>query len=103
MANAAVLGTADAPPPVFAIAAKKLQQEAPASPVAGLKRVSNDVDTFYTVKQLRDRSVPGLDWTQREKYLSDADFLEVFKVSKEDFKAWPAWKKTQTKKKLGLF
>jgi hypothetical protein len=59
----------------------------------------------YTYKQL---SAPRAFWPddvelkKRETYLSDTDFQEVFKCSKEEFEKLPGWKKVAKKKEVGL-
>lgn len=38
-----------------------------------------------------------------QSYLCDSEFEEVFKMSREDYSALPAWKKNALKKSVGLF
>ena len=45
----------------------------------------------------------GIDPTRREEYLTAPEFETVFGVSRETFKALPAWKRNQKKKDVGLF
>lgn len=45
----------------------------------------------------------GVDAGRREEWLSDAEFLETFQTSKEDFAKLPKWKRDQKKKDKGLF
>ena len=61
------------------------------------------VDKFYPYEQLRDNPPDGVERSLREHYLSDADFEALFGVSKEIFFAQPKWKRTQAKKRHGLF
>jgi len=56
----------------------------------------------FTAAELK-AGAPGVDPMNKEKYLSDAEFLATFKVSKKEFDAQPAWKKNDAKKKAGLF
>ena len=59
--------------------------------------------TTYPYEQLRDSPPEGVDRSMREHYLSDADFEAVFGVDKATFFAQPKWKRTQQKKRHGLF
>ncbi|XP_059925112.1 advillin [Gadus macrocephalus] len=45
----------------------------------------------------------GVDPAHKEKYLSDADFQEIFQLSKGEFVDLPAWKRLKLKKEKGLF
>ena len=45
----------------------------------------------------------GIDPTRREEYLTAPEFDTVFGVSRDTFKALPAWKRNQKKKDVGLF
>jgi hypothetical protein len=45
----------------------------------------------------------GIDYTQREQYLSPDDFEEVFDMSKEEFSNLRKWRQQEMKKKVGLF
>jgi len=47
-------------------------------------------------------SSQNIDPNKREAYLSDTEFKEVFKMSKEEFYALPKWKQDQKKKETGL-
>jgi len=42
-------------------------------------------------------------FTSKEMYLSDEDFLKHVGCDKQTFNRWPAWKKTNKRKELGLF
>jgi len=58
----------------------------------------------YSYEELKDKKFPpGIDITRLESYLSDEDFLSVFKVSKEEFAGFSAWKRETMKKELLLF
>jgi hypothetical protein len=50
-----------------------------------------------------DQLPEGVDPTQREQYLSDAEFEQYFKMSKTEFNAMPKWKAAGLKKKVKLF
>jgi len=45
----------------------------------------------------------GVDSRNREEYLEDAVFEELFGTTKDAFKNMPAWKKSNLKKKHNLF
>lgn len=38
-----------------------------------------------------------------QKYISESEFQDVFKMTKEQFYAKPMWKQIQLKKQAGLF
>lgn len=61
---------------------------------------------IYTLEQLTDkRVVEKLDIkaVERETYLSDTEFGQLFGMSKTDFAKLPLWKRDGAKKKHGLF
>jgi len=58
---------------------------------------------FYSVDELRNMSVPGLDYKNREIYLSDEDCVALFKVPRDEFLSYPKWKITTAKRKVKLF
>jgi len=45
----------------------------------------------------------GVQPTHKEQYLSDEEFVTVFKMEKEAFNKLPKWKQSGQKKKVGLF
>uniref|UniRef100_A0A7N8XQX5 Advillin n=1 Tax=Mastacembelus armatus TaxID=205130 RepID=A0A7N8XQX5_9TELE len=45
----------------------------------------------------------GVDPTQKEKYLSDSDFINVFGITKDDFVSMPRWKQLNLKKEKMMF
>jgi len=80
-----------------------------ASEAKGPTRVTADGIGFadpakqsYSADELK-KGVAGTDPMNKEKYLSDADFQTIFKTTKTEFAAMPAWKKADLKKKAGLF
>jgi len=59
----------------------------------------------YTLKQLtcaKEFLPDDVDPTKKEIYLSDADFLTVFKMDKAKFEALPKWKQTNEKNQRKL-
>jgi len=46
---------------------------------------------------------PDIDPLQREIYLSDAEFKEIFKMTRDTFKELPPWKKNQLKQIVKLY
>ncbi|KAL0273438.1 UNVERIFIED_CONTAM: hypothetical protein PYX00_006097 [Menopon gallinae] len=50
-----------------------------------------------------DELPTSIDTENREKHLTDEDFLRVFGISREMFKKQPAWKQKNMKKSVGLF
>merc|ERR1712137_319876 len=58
----------------------------------------------YTPKMLRAKLLPSdVDSSRKEDYLSDDDFKDVFKTSREDFQGSPKWKQKKLKQDAGLF
>lgn len=61
----------------------------------------------YTLEQLTDKrtweKLEGLKTTDRETYLPETVFVELFKMSKAEFAKVPKWKRDGEKKKHGLF
>lgn len=58
---------------------------------------------YYSLVDLRQRRVDGIDKNNREQYLSPDDFEEAFKMSKEEFSKLPKWKRDNLKRNLHLF
>ena len=74
---------------------------APAPPAGG----GGGGGETYPLEQLKaGASWPaGIDIKEREKYLSDADFVTAFKMERAAYAALPNWKKANEKKKAGFF
>jgi hypothetical protein len=45
----------------------------------------------------------AVDPSRKEDYLSEAEFLAVFQMNREAFRALPAWKQTNLKKNKNMF
>jgi hypothetical protein len=58
---------------------------------------------YYSYEDLKKQKIPGLNYLNREQYLSPYDFMDIFKVKKQEFETWPKWKKTKAKRKVKLF
>lgn len=58
---------------------------------------------YYSLTDIRQNKVAGIDKQNREQYLSPEDFLEVFKMTKEEFSKMPKWKRDNHKRDLHLF
>jgi hypothetical protein len=58
---------------------------------------------YYSLTDIRQRKVDGIDKNNREQYLSPEDFEQVFKMSKEAFSKQPKWKRDKIKQDLNLF
>lgn len=70
------------------------------------------VNATYTFEQLKNRTVeelaanpypPDVDIENREQYLKDDDFFQVFGLTKTDFNGIAKWRKTEMKKKKNLY
>jgi len=58
----------------------------------------------YSYSELTSDSLPkGIDVTQKEIYLSDEEFENVFNMKKEDYEKIPSWRRETIKKKFGLY
>ncbi|XP_037630867.1 advillin [Sebastes umbrosus] len=55
------------------------------------------------VNKLTSQLPEGVDPTQKEKHLSDSDFMDIFGITKDDFASMPQWKQLNMKKKKGMF
>ncbi|KAJ9565432.1 hypothetical protein OSB04_001398 [Centaurea solstitialis] len=67
---------------------------------------SSEDHQTYSYEQLTTKSknpATGIDFKNREAYLSPEDFEAVFKMTKEAFYKFPRWKQDQLKKKVDLF
>ena len=61
-------------------------------------------EATFTLEQLvRGDTANNVDPTNKELYLSDAEFADVFKMDKAAWEKQPKWKRVQAKKKNGLF
>ena len=59
--------------------------------------------TFNLESLQRRPTVPGVDSSKRELYLSDSDFESLFGMNKVDWLKLPTWKRITAKKKHKLF
>jgi hypothetical protein len=86
-------------------AAPATASRAPPSTSTGSETVAatDEVTTYYSAAELKKRAIPGLDYPNREKYLSPEEFKNLFKMSKEVFAEMPKWKQTKEKRKLKMF
>lgn len=58
----------------------------------------------YTLDQLTSKERPDdVNPTQKEQYLSDADFSTTFSMDRDAFNKLPTWKRTNLKKAKNLF
>ena len=58
---------------------------------------------YYSLADIRQRKVDGIDKNNREQYLSPEDFEQIFKMSKDEFSKQPKWKRENMKRDLNLF
>lgn len=59
-----------------------------------------------SVKDLRRRSIAAVinfDVAHKEQYLTEAQFTQLFGMTKAQFEHLPKWKRETKKKELGLF
>jgi hypothetical protein len=58
--------------------------------------------TYYSLSELQKRPA-GIDHLNLENYLSNADFMTVFGMTRKNFESLPAWKKKNLKSAQKLF
>uniref|UniRef100_A0A4W6DCM1 Villin like n=1 Tax=Lates calcarifer TaxID=8187 RepID=A0A4W6DCM1_LATCA len=80
----------------------------PSSPAGGTVSPSAGGSGMYLDPQLLINKSPselpqGVDPSQREEYLSDADFENLLGTTRPDFQRLPKWRQNDLKKKAGLF
>lgn len=86
---------------LYVTAEKQLPPSGMANGGAGINGYGSGV---YPYSLLSGPNCPEIvDPSRKEDYLSDAEFLTVFKVDREAFKALPAWKQTNLKKSTNMF
>jgi len=97
--ESATASSAPAAAPATAPVAPMVAESSPDPPAQGQ-------GSIYTLEQLTDKrtwSKLDVNSGEREIYLSDDVFFQLFGTSKEDFAKLPKWKKDGLKKKHGLF
>ena len=57
----------------------------------------------FSYEDLKSSVPEGVNPSQKEDYLSDADFSKLFSMTRDAFRALPKWKRDTKKKELGLF
>ena len=62
----------------------------------------NPNKAYYSLEELMT-PIDGVDWAQRENFLSDEDIQTHFGMNRDELLKLPKWKKQATKKKLGIF
>ncbi|KAM4612488.1 advillin [Polymixia lowei] len=55
------------------------------------------------LNKLSNELPEGVEPTQKERYLSDSDFSDIFGMTKDEFASLPPWKQLSMKKEKGLF
>jgi len=100
-AGDSVVGTATAAP--VPSKPKKKETTPVSSSTTNSKRNDNHHAVYYSAEDLRNQTIPGLDYTQRETYLSPTEFHSIFGMSRPEFVQLPQWKRTNMKRKQQLF
>eukprot|EP00004_Rigifila_ramosa_P003356 TRINITY_DN135_c2_g1_i2.p1 TRINITY_DN135_c2_g1~~TRINITY_DN135_c2_g1_i2.p1 ORF type:complete len:540 (+),score=132.74 TRINITY_DN135_c2_g1_i2:1144-2763(+) len=69
------------------------------------KEALDEYSRRYTYQQLLDKASlpPTVDQFCLEEYLEDAEFVQIFGVSREEFRKMPRWKKDALRSKHNLF
>uniref|UniRef100_A0A7S2D1R4 HP domain-containing protein n=1 Tax=Florenciella parvula TaxID=236787 RepID=A0A7S2D1R4_9STRA len=96
-AAAAAEAGEDAPAPM--LSQKSMSSAQLLNPAGGFKPTSEK----FSLAELQAGTPEGVDPTKKEEYLSDADFLEAFKVDMAAYKALPGWKQKNLKRSSKLF
>ena len=69
-----------------------------------VRRLLEEYGRVYTIEELRKKPPPkGLDKTKLEKYLSDEDFIQLLKMTKDEFYKQPGWVQNNKRKDIGLY
>ncbi|XP_047202715.1 advillin [Girardinichthys multiradiatus] len=77
--------------------------------VVKIEEITETVKTFQPfppnmlVNKEPNELPKGVDPSEKEKHLSDADFSSLFGMTKDNFASLPQWKQLNLKKKTGLF
>ncbi|XP_011406645.2 PREDICTED: uncharacterized protein LOC100639454 [Amphimedon queenslandica] len=69
---------------------------------SGEEEFSKYTRTSYSLEELKKRP-EELNHNKLETYLSDKDFQDIFKMSKDEFSLLPTWKQVNHKKSIGIF
>ena len=86
--------------------AKKAREERLAKMVEKAGPSVKPGEATYPLEELRSAKPDGgwdIDFSQKETYLTDADFQEAFGMDRERFNAMPSWRRKTLKQKVGLF
>lgn len=69
------------------------------------KKKEDSLDSYpnYPLEDLKNNPAADVDASKKELYLSEADFQKAFGMDYAAFSKLPGWKKTNLKKKAGLF
>ena len=59
--------------------------------------------TYAYLKSAASNDAEDIDPTNKEQYLDDAEFEQIFKMTRQEFVTKPQWKKIELKKQVGLF
>ncbi|XP_064608792.1 gelsolin, cytoplasmic-like [Liolophura sinensis] len=74
---------------------------------AGVTLVDEELKKYqrtYSFDELKRRLPPeGVDVTNKENFLSDTEFEQIFEMDREKYDSLPRWKQIDLKKKVGLF
>jgi len=71
--------------------------------LAGPEEEELAAGTTFDIEILRGERPEGVSPAEKEKYLSDAQFQEVFKMGRAEFAGLKLWKQQKLKKEAGLF
>jgi len=66
---------------------------------------SSEPECTFSLKKLKE-FVPeksSIKWSERERYLDENEFEQIFSVTKEEFQKLPKWRQVLKKKEVGLF
>jgi hypothetical protein len=78
--------------------------KATSPPPANKPATTATAGATFTWEELKKLNVPdGVDKANKEIHLTDAEFQKAFAMDKAAFAKLPVWKKTDMKKKAGLF
>lgn len=90
------------PPPPTSPSLRSFSAD-PLQPKFRRKTTCNARFIYYPYEELRSTYPEDIDITKKELYLTDEEFLQLFGMTKDEYKILPKWKAERLKRNLGLF
>lgn len=83
----------------------EVEDDKPSDPPRDVSDLLKERCRTFSLEELKERtSLPaGMDMRRLESYLTDDDFMKVFKIERSEFYAQKTWKQNDARKRVGLF